>query len=99
MPRIGWRAGALDDLEQLRAYIARDNPAAAELVRHRILQAIRMLLLHPNSGRPGRVSGTRELVVADTPYIVPYCQPRPGEIEIMAVIHGARRWPDILGDK
>lgn len=67
MSGIVWRAGALDDLAQLRAYIARDNPQAAEAVRTRILQAIRMLLSHPNIGWPGRVSGTRELVVVDTP--------------------------------
>jgi toxin ParE1/3/4 len=96
MPRIAWRAGALDDLEQLRAYIARDNPQAADAVRNRILELVGMLATHPHLGRPGRVSGTRELVITPTPFIVPYWQPRSGEIEILAVIHGARRWPDIL---
>jgi toxin ParE1/3/4 len=96
MARIVWRLGALDDLEHLRAYIAEDKPRAADGVRNGIVQAIARLATHPQLGRPGRVPGTRELVIGGTPFIVPYWQPRPGEIEILAVIHGARRWPDRL---
>ena len=93
MARIAWRVRALDELEQLRAYIARDNPQTADAARNRILELVGMLAAHPGLGRPGRVSGTRELVINGTPFIVPYWQPRPGELEILAVIHGARRWP------
>jgi toxin ParE1/3/4 len=52
-----------------------------------------MLTKHPHIGRAGRVPETRELVVAKTPYIVPY-RVRGDEVEILAVFHGARRWPD-----
>jgi plasmid stabilization system protein ParE len=96
MPRIRLSAVALDDLEQIEAYIAVDNPWAAKDIRRRIIESIETLATMPRLGRPGRVLGTRELVVTRTPFIVPYWQPRPGEIEILAVIHGARRWPDIL---
>jgi len=96
MARIVWRAAALDDLDHLRAYIARDNPRAAEAIRDRIVDPVSALATYPAVGRPGRVSDTRELVIAGTPYIVPYRLSQPDTIEILAVIHGARRWPDIL---
>jgi toxin ParE1/3/4 len=47
---------------------------------------------NPRMGRPGRVPGTRELVIGQTPYIVPYRLQR-GVIQILRVFHGARRWP------
>jgi plasmid stabilization system protein ParE len=43
-------------------------------------------------GRPGRVPGTRELVVAGTPYVVAY-RVAASQIDVLAVIHAARRWP------
>lgn len=46
----------------------------------------------PSMGRPGRVSGARELVVSGTPYIIPY-RVRDEEVEILRVFHGARKWP------
>ena len=46
-------------------------------------------------GRPGRVEGTRELVVPDTPYLVPY-RGRGHAVEILRVFHGARKWPKKL---
>jgi toxin ParE1/3/4 len=61
----------------------------------RIVEAIETLCDHPHLGRPGRVAGTRELVIAETPYVVPYRVVDDG-VEILAVIHGARRWPDRL---
>jgi toxin ParE1/3/4 len=48
---------------------------------------------HPNLGKPGRLTGTRELVVGGTPYVVPY-RGLGDDVEILAVFHGARRWPD-----
>ena len=56
-----------------------------------VLTRIESLARHPEMGRKGRVSGTRELVVA--PYVVAY-RVRRTTIEIVAIIHGARRWPD-----
>jgi toxin ParE1/3/4 len=46
-------------------------------------------------GRPGRVPGTRELVIPKTPFIVPYRLQRK-VIQILRVYHGARRWPESL---
>jgi toxin ParE1/3/4 len=90
---VVWRQVALNSLERARAYIAQDNPAAAERVREQILNAVRDLADMPNMGRPGRVEDTRELVVAGTPYIVAYTV-LDNQIAIIAVQHSAQKWPD-----
>jgi addiction module RelE/StbE family toxin len=89
---IVWQAVALDSLERVRSYIAEDNPAAAHRIRERILGAVRGLADLPNVGRPGRVAGTRELIVSGTPYIVAYTV-FAHQIVILAVPHGAQKWP------
>jgi toxin ParE1/3/4 len=89
---IVWYPLALDDLEDLRAYIEADDPGSAAVVAHRILDAVAALAEFPKRGRPGCVPGTRELVVPRTPYIVAY-RLRDEVIEILRVLHGARRWP------
>jgi toxin ParE1/3/4 len=46
-------------------------------------------------GRPGRVLGTRELVIPDTPYIIPH-RVRRERLELIAVFHGHQKWPSKL---
>ena len=89
---IVWSPTALDDLAHLRAYIARHDPAAAGRVGRAILDAVERLTEFPAMGRPGRLPGTRELVVAGTPFVIPYTV-REDALEIVAVPHGARKWP------
>jgi toxin ParE1/3/4 len=91
--QIKWHRKARQDLRDLRAFIADDNPQAAATVARSILQAVERLPDHPAIGRPGRVMGTRELVVTGTPYLVPY-RVMGDAIVILRVLHGARRWPD-----
>jgi toxin ParE1/3/4 len=88
-----WSPQAKQDLAALFAYLTEDNPAAAYRITSRIADSVDQLVSYPSIGRPGRVPGTRELVVATTPYIVPY-RVRGQEIEILRVYHSARRWPD-----
>lgn len=90
--RTRWLRGALRNLGEEAEYIARDDPEAAARVVERIAAGVERLKTHPASGRPGRVPGTRELVIAGTPYIVPYRVYRE-TIEILRVFHGARKWP------
>jgi toxin ParE1/3/4 len=92
--RVVWFPLALDDLEHARAYIAEESSRSAEVVAGRILNAVETLVDFPDRGRSGRVSGTRELVVPRTPFIVAY-RTHGSTIEILRVIHGARRWPSL----
>lgn len=93
--RIRWTRRADCDLNSVADYIADDNPQAAARVVLRIVEAVGHLSEHPHLGRPGRVPDTRELVVKDTPYVVPY-RVRGGELEILRVLHGSMRWPESL---
>jgi addiction module RelE/StbE family toxin len=88
---IRWTPTALRDLESLHAYIAGDKPAAADATIDRFLRGIEALALNPGMGKSGRVRGTRELVVS--PFVVAY-EVQHGAVKIVAIIHGARRWPD-----
>ena len=90
--RIRWLRTALANLNAEAEYIARDNPDAAARMVATIASAVEYLVDHPAMGRPGRVSGTRELVVPDTPYIVPY-RVRRNAVEVLRVFHAARKWP------
>ena len=94
MMTLVWTPAALDDLASLRAFIAEQDPAAAQRIALRTIHAVETQLLQsPEMGRPGRVAGTRELVITRTPFIVPY-RLRGQAIQILRVYHGARRWPD-----
>lgn len=76
-------------------YIAQDNPAAAHAVREAILRQVGRLAEHPRIGRPGRIEGTRELVISGTPYIVAY-RVAGQNVTILRVLHGAQQWPKRL---
>ena len=90
---IRWLRIALADLDDLMTYIAKDNPEAANKVARMIWEATRILSDHPAMGRPGRVTGTRELVISGTYYIVPY-RVKTDEVQILRVLHAARKWPE-----
>ncbi len=89
---IIWLRRAVNDLAALRRYIGKDNPDAAYRIGVRLLEAVARLAQHPAMGRPGRVPGTRELVIPGTPYIGPY-RVRGGKLEILRVLHATQRWP------
>ena len=91
--RVVWTRPATRDLEAIGDHIARDNRRAADRVVNRIRNRTRDLAQYPLLGRAGRVANTRELVIPDTRFIVVY---RVGndQVEILAVFHAARRWPD-----
>jgi toxin ParE1/3/4 len=70
--KIDWSRRAIRHLDHLREYIERDSEKDAALTAGRILKAVDLPESHTEIGRPGRVLGTRELVVPDTSYIIPY---------------------------
>ena len=91
--RVRWTRRALRALDGIAEYIAQDSPSAARRIVRRIQDAVADLDAHPWMGRAGRVAGTRELVVAGTPFLIPY-RVREETLEILSVIHAARKWPD-----
>lgn len=93
--KLVWSAFALSDRDGIFTYIEAENPRAAIMVDERIAAAARRLVEFPESGRPGRVAGTRELVVVGTPYVAAYTATE-SSIRILRVLHGAQQWPDEL---
>lgn len=89
---VVWSPRAVRHLAALRAYIARDNPDAAADVALTLLAAVERLAELPSLGRPGRLAGTRELVVPGTPYLIPY-RVRSERLEIIAIFHQRQQWP------
>jgi toxin ParE1/3/4 len=76
-------------LQQIRAFVERDKPEAAERLAMRIVAVVENLKDYPHLGRAGAGAGNRELVIGGTPYIVLY---RVGaeRVVITTVLHGAR---------
>ena len=91
--RVRWLRKSLRNLDQEATYIASDDAKAARLVVERVVGAVAMLADQPGLGRPGRVPGTRELIVKKTRYIVPY-RVRGETLEILRVFHTSRRLPE-----
>jgi len=91
--RVAWTPLAIEDLNSAYEYIAAENPSAAAAIIERIRSAVNALRAHPELGRKGRVEGTRELVISGTPFVIPY-RVRRNRVEVLAVIHAARRWPE-----
>lgn len=89
---VVWTSRALEDLEAIRRYIETDDARAAMRVVVRILRLTSQLEFTAFIGRPGRVSGTRELVMVEVPYIVAY-RVTAGVLEVLRVLHTSRRWP------
>jgi toxin ParE1/3/4 len=93
--RIIWSRRAIRHLVAVRTYIAKDSAQNAATVAARILKSVDLLASQPQMGGPGRVPGTRELVVPDTPYVIPY-RVRGESLELIAVLHGRQKWPQKL---
>jgi addiction module RelE/StbE family toxin len=93
--RVKWTRQALREQDNAFEWIVAEDPNAAREVIDRMRSATRLLAENPKMGRPGRIAGTRELVVSRTPYVVAY-RIRAQHVEILAVIHHAREWPSSL---
>jgi plasmid stabilization system protein ParE len=76
-------------------YVLARDPRAARRPYNAIRNRVALLAEQPALGRPGRVAGTRELVIGGTPYIVAYTTDHAVDaVVVLRVLHGARRWPD-----
>ena len=87
-----WTRQAAGQLSDAHEFIARDRIEAADRQLLLIYRAAESLGIFPEKGRAGRISGTRELVVTGTSYVIAY-RIRESTVRILAIVHGARRWP------
>jgi toxin ParE1/3/4 len=91
---IEWTEQASGQLDQAHDYIAISNSEdVAARITMQILSSVEKLASFPMSGRPGRVKGTRELVIPKTPFIAAYAIEKT-RIVILALYHGAQKWPE-----
>lgn len=94
--RLIWASVALADRNAIFTHIEANNPKAAADIDEQIVQSTRRLVQFPESGRPSRIPGTRELVIPRTPYIAAYMvtMVTADRVRILRVLHGAQLWPD-----
>jgi toxin ParE1/3/4 len=91
--QLEWSRFAQADRDAIFDYLEADSPQAAINVDDRIREQVEGLMRFPESGRPGRVEGTRELVIRRTPYIAAYTI-AGNIVRILRVLHGAQLWPE-----
>jgi toxin ParE1/3/4 len=89
---IRWSPEAAVDFAGIVEYIRAQNPAAADRIARTIYDSVTSLESFPQRGRPGRVEGTRELVLAPLPFIVVY-RIKQNVVEAARVLHSSQRWP------
>ena len=89
---VVWSRAARRDFDAIWTGIEGKSPARASKIGRLILSAAAKLEAMPRLGRPGRVEGTRELVIARTPYVIVYAVELT-QVSIVRVLHGAMRWP------
>lgn len=93
---IEWTEQATRQLDQVQDFIALSNSEeVAARITMRIVACVQQLDTFPMPGRAGRLRGTRELVIANTPFIAAYTIDRD-RIVILAVYHGAQKWPEVF---
>jgi toxin ParE1/3/4 len=86
---------AFEDIDEIRAYIAEDNPDAADRIVNEIFGRIRQLAAFPDQGfrRPNLTSlPLRFVPIRD--YVVAYA-PEKQPLWVVAVFHG-RRNPRVI---
>jgi toxin ParE1/3/4 len=91
--RVKWTRKALLNLSDAVEFIAADKPTSSTDVALKIWNAAKMLARQPGMGRPGRVTGTRELVIPGLPYVLPYVE-KEGAVFILRVMHTSMKWPE-----
>ncbi|MGN6209997.1 type II toxin-antitoxin system RelE/ParE family toxin [Asticcacaulis sp.] len=93
--KLEWSVFALADRDGIFNFIEADSPRSAINVDSAIEAQAERLIDFPESGRPGRIMGTREVVVAQLPYVIAY-RVTSDKVRILRVLHGAQQWPDSL---
>lgn len=91
MLKLIWAADARAQLVSIIEHIAPRNPPAAERLERLIDEAVDRARRFPQIGRPGRVDGTRELIVHPN-YLIVY-RAMPDAIDVLRIVHARQRYP------
>jgi addiction module RelE/StbE family toxin len=86
--KLRWTRRALGRIDEIAAYIAKDNPTRAQSFVRELRQKLEILKTH-QIGSSGRVYGTKELVLHPN-YIAIY-RVKGDEVQILTVLHTAQR--------
>lgn len=100
MAKVGWTQAAQANVREIRRYIAHDSPAAAATVVRRLRAEAARLARYPESGRiviEYADPAIREVIVSPYRLIYQY-RPERDEVQIIAVMHGSRLLPPIMGE-
>ena len=90
--QVQWTNKAKTRLEEIEAYIAQESPTAAKkLIFTIIKKTATQRSKYPDSGKPGRLMGTRELLFSDTPYLVVYTV-RSNIVTVLTIFHTAQNF-------
>lgn len=95
MPRVIKTPAAEDDLVQIGAYIAADNPAAADRLLDKIEEMLNLLAEFPGLGRSREEFAPSLRSIPIGKYLLFYL-PIENGIELIRVLHGARDLPAIF---
>lgn len=90
--RVRWTEAAAADLERIADYLFSHAPERAPRLLQELHAAPESVLAFPNRGRPGKMAGTRELVMRPLPWILVYSV-RADAVHVVRILHGAQQWP------
>lgn len=88
-----WTPEALQDRINIWNHISAENPAAAIRMDEMFSNAAERLATHPMIGKPGLITGTRELIIHES-YRLVYETGGKG-VWLLALVHTARCWPPV----
>ena len=96
---IKWSLAAGNDLAEILAYfIGIAEEESGKSVVSQLIKSAGRLARYPLSGKPGRLQGTREIILRKLPYILVYRIASPELVEISRALHTSRLWPDVFDE-
>lgn len=89
--KIVWSEQARQEWATQYRFYRQRNPDAARRMRQAVMDGVQRVRSHPRIGKPGRVEGSRELVISGTPFLLVYDE-NPARVEILHVYDGRQNW-------